>query len=233
MTSNKYQLMQRGRVAVYLTITAPLFEVSDWEITSDGAEIKRSSSSLPIRAITMISYAPDGGVIMAAGVTLPFTPSEGKQLVEGWTSGLDALREAWGAELEPRPVRVELDEETLAKLGAQVAAGLHGVAQADMQAELELEEVEASSAAQRLLETCGGAPAPAPDEALALLADKLDGDGVAHLMRHASLLGEVARMAHRADGEAVGVYLKAKEAATATAYLTERGFRFKGLVSVE
>lgn len=231
-TAQEFHMMTKNKTHVYLIIIPPFFEFQDRIPTDDGALVAVSHNTARINSITLISNNMAEGCVVASA-TFRFQPGEGREIGADFRAGMDALRAAWRAELEPRAVRVELDEETMARLGAQVAAGLHGVAQADMMAELELEQVEASSVAQRVLETCGGAPAPGADEALALLVAPLDGDGVAHLVRHAALLGEVARMAHRADGEAVGVYLKAREASQAMAYLTERGFRFKGLVSVE
>lgn len=221
----KYHMMQRARIAVYLTILGAAYEISDWEMTSDGKEIKRASSTGLIEDIRMISYSDtDGGLIVSA-VAMPLAPGEGREMVQGWKDGLDALREAWCAAREPRAVRVELDGVSIAQLGAQVARSLHDEAQAEMSAELGREEAEAIEEALRTEAMFGGAQPPEAGELLALLAAPLDGDGQAHFVRHVGLLGEAARIASARGGEVVGVYLSEREAHTALGYLVDRGFK--------
>lgn len=229
----KFHMITKGGTQVYLLIDAMFFHIEEYERLNDGAETLLAKTTVLIRDIKTISHAMRGCHISAPVPLHLAASSDGCMMVDGWQAGIEALRMAWaqvvGQEDGSSPyATLQVD---VAQLGHSVAQALHEVAQAEMEAELDEEAQTAQRVAQMVREECGGAPAPGSGETLALLACPLDGDGEVHFTRAVGLLGVVARVAHKTTGEIAGVYLKTREAETACAYLTERGFRFSRLVS--
>jgi len=150
MTRTDFHMMSKDKTDVYLVICPPFFELQDRVHADDGGLIATSANTARISTIELISNSQHEGCIISR-ITFPFQRGEGRELGADFAAGLDALRAAWRAEMAPRALRVELDDEALGKLGAAVARGLHDAAQAEMAAEVAAEtgEVYASTQAER------------------------------------------------------------------------------------
>lgn len=228
----KFHMIQRGRIGIFLVIDATLYHVEDHTMSDDGLEKMTAASSAKIDDIKIITYGGEQGAIIGA-LQFLFTANESSSqaLVEGWQDGLVALREAWRArcEGEHREVSVTLDS---AALGEAVAERMERAALEDMRAELDAETSAANALHKKIIDGFAGALPPKRGELLAVLKDPLDGDGAHHLARTCNALRGVARVAVReVDGACIGAYLLEREADTARAYLTERGFLVAQVIS--